>query len=134
MWACEVVDGAALDVDEVAGVYRTSGLAARRPVDDPERFAAMVRAANLVVTARHDGQLIGIARSITDGAYVTYLSDLAVDRAFWRRGVGVDLVEATRRAAPRAKLVLLSAPDAEKYYPHIGFTRHGSAWVREPLS
>ncbi len=133
MWKCEPVVGAGLDVAEVAALYRASTLAERRPVDDAERFARMLAGANLVIAARVDGRLIGIARSITDGAYVTYLSDIAVDAAFQRRGVGRDLIRATREAAPRAKLVLLSAPAAVDYYPHIGFTRHESAWTRDAL-
>lgn len=134
MWKCEVVDGRDLDVAEVTEVYRASGLAERRPVADGERFAAMIRNANLVVVARIEDRLVGIARSMTDGAYVTYLSDIAVDREYQRQGIGVDLIRATQEAAPRAKLVLLSAPAAAGYYPHIGFTQHQSAWVRDPLS
>ncbi|MFL6136994.1 MAG: GNAT family N-acetyltransferase [Frankiaceae bacterium] len=131
-WRCEVVDGAGLDVEEVRELYRASGLAARRPVEDGERFAAMLRGANLVVTARIGGRLVGIARSVTDGAYATYLSDLAVDRSVQRQGVGRDLVAATRAAAPRATIVLLAAPAAVGYYPRIGFARHESAWVLAP--
>jgi predicted N-acetyltransferase YhbS len=133
MWKIEIVQGADLDVDEVAALYRASTLAERRPVDDTDRFRDMVRNANLVVVARIDGRLVGIARSVTDGAYVTYLSDIAVDVEFQRRGIGRDLIAATREAAPRAKLVLLSAPAAVDYYPHLGFERHDSAWVLGPL-
>ncbi len=93
----------------------------------------MLAGANLVITARLDGRLIGIARSVTDGSYVTYLSDIAVDVEFQRRGVGRDLIRATREAAPQAKLVLLSAPAAVDYYPHVGFTRHESAWTLDAL-
>lgn len=134
MWKCEVVQGIDLDVDEVAELYRASTLAERRPVDDTGRFREMVRNANLTVVARIDDRMVGIARSLTDGAYVTYLSDIAVDAAFQRRGIGRDLIDNTRRAAPRAKIVLLSAPAAADYYPHIGFTRHGSAWVLDALT
>ncbi|MDH6120176.1 GNAT family N-acetyltransferase [Kitasatospora sp. GAS204B] len=131
MWKCEVVDGTELDVEEVAALYRASTLAERRPVEDGARFAGMVRGANLVITARAAGQLIGIARSLTDGVYATYLSDLAVDQAFQRQGVGRALIQATRDAAPQASLVLLAAPAAVGYYPRIGFTQHNSAWVME---
>ena len=55
-----------------------SGLGARRPIDDMERLRAMIENANLVLTARDAGKLVGIARSITDFVYCTYLSDLAV--------------------------------------------------------
>ncbi|MER5352295.1 GNAT family N-acetyltransferase [Kitasatospora sp. NPDC002551] len=129
MWKCEVIDAADLDVAEVADLYRSSGLAERRPVEDTERFTAMVRNANLVVVARVNERLVGIARCVSDGSYVTYLSDIAVDRAHQRRGIGVDLIRRVQEAAPRAKIVLLSAPAATEYYPHIGFTQHGSAWV-----
>ncbi|MYY11125.1 GNAT family N-acetyltransferase [Streptomyces sp. SID4919] len=125
-------NGADLDLDEVLAVYRSSGLGERRPVDDTARMAAMVRNANLVITCRIDGALVGIARSVSDLSYVTYLSDIAVSRAHQRAGIGRALIEATRKEAPTAKLVLLSAPAAAEYYPHIGFTRHGSAWLLNP--
>ena len=134
MWKCEVVHGADLDVDEVAALYRASTLAERRPVADPVRFTDMVRNANLVVVARVDDRLVGIARSVTDGAYVTFLSDIAVDVEFQKQGIGQALIATTREAAPRAKIVLLSAPAAVDYYPHVGFTRHDSAWVLDPLT
>jgi GNAT superfamily N-acetyltransferase len=134
MWKCDMVQGSELDMAEVTALYHASTLAQRRPVEDAERFADMVRNASLVVVARIDERLVGIARSITDGAYVTYLSDIAVDAEFQHKGIGRDLIARTREAAPRAKIVLLSAPAAVGYYPHIGFTQHNSAWVLEPLT
>ncbi|MFZ3560696.1 MULTISPECIES: GNAT family N-acetyltransferase [unclassified Streptomyces] len=128
----ERTDGRDLDLDEVLRVYRESGLGERRPVEDTRRMAEMVRHANLVVTCRIDGELVGIARSVSDLAYVTYLSDIAVVRAHQRSGIGRELIDATRKEAPQAKIVLLSAPAATEYYPHIGFTRHHSAWVLNP--
>ncbi|MER8011763.1 GNAT family N-acetyltransferase [Streptomyces sp. NPDC094149] len=132
-WKIERVDGAALDLDEVLGVYRASGLGERRPIAERERFAAMLAHANLVLTARDDdGTLLGIVRAVSDFSYVTYLSDIAVIRDRQRSGIGRALIDATRDQAPQAKLVLLSAPAATDYYPHIGFTRHDSAWVLNP--
>ncbi|MEU5901940.1 MULTISPECIES: GNAT family N-acetyltransferase [Streptomyces] len=132
-WKTERVNGQDLDLDEVLAVYHASGLGERRPVADRERMAAMVREANLVVVAREaDGTLIGIARSISDFSYVTYLSDIAVVGDHQRSGVGLALMEETRRQAPDAKVVLLSAPAATGYYPRVGFTRHDSAWVLNP--
>jgi predicted N-acetyltransferase YhbS len=129
MLSYDIVPGDKLDVAEVAALYRASTLAERRPVDDTDRFAAMVGNANLVVVARWHDRLVGISRAITDWSYVTYLSDLAVDVEFQRQGIGKELIRRTRDAAPRAKVVLLSAPAATEYYPHVGFTRHDSAWV-----
>lgn len=131
-WDIKRENGADVDVNEVVAVYRSSGLGERRPIADAERMAAMVRNANLILTCRVGGELVGIARSISDFSYVTYLSDIAVSRAHQRSGVGRALIDATRKEAPQAKIVLLSAPAATDYYPHIGFTRHNSAWTLNP--
>jgi GNAT superfamily N-acetyltransferase len=131
-WKIERVEGSSLDIGEVRDVYHNSGLGERRPIDDEERFAAMQRNANLVVVCRVDGQLAGIARSITDFSYVTYLSDIAVRRRYQRSGIGRALIERTREEVPGVKIVLLSAPAAQDYYPHIGFAHHNSAWVLNP--
>jgi predicted N-acetyltransferase YhbS len=134
MWTYEIVNGEQLDVGEVTALYRASTLAQRRPVDDRPRFAGMIRHANLIVSARLSKRLVGIARSLTDWSYVTYLSDLAVDVEFQRQGIGKELIRRTQQAAPQAKIVLLSAPQAAAYYPHIGFVPHHSAWVQPAQS
>jgi GNAT superfamily N-acetyltransferase len=132
MWSIDRVRGADLDIDEVLEVYRSSGLGQRRPIEDIERFGAMVRNANLIIECRINGTMIGIARSISDFSYVTYLSDIAVSRPHQRSGIGKALIERILKEAPSAKIVLLSAPAAQDYYPHIGFSRHDSAWVLNP--
>lgn len=105
-------------------VLIASGLGARRPVDDLERLGGMLAHANLLLTARTNGQLIGVARSVTDFVYCTYLSDLAVDQAYQGRGIGTELIRQTKLQTPRARLILLSAPAAITYYPKIGMDRH----------
>jgi GNAT superfamily N-acetyltransferase len=125
----ERVDSAELDLDEVLEVYRSSGLGERRPIADTDRMAAMITNANLVITCRVGGELVGIARSLSDFSYVTYLSDMAVSLPYQRAGIGRALIEATQKEAPQAKVVLLAAPAAAEYYPHIGFAAHNSAWV-----
>jgi GNAT superfamily N-acetyltransferase len=132
MWSIDRVRGADLDIDEVLEVYRSSGLGQRRPIEDIERFGAMVRNANLIIECRINGTMIGIARSVSDFSYVTYLSDIAVSRPHQRSGIGKALIERILKEAPSAKIVLLSAPAAQDYYPHIGFSRHDSAWVLNP--
>lgn len=107
-----------------------STLAARRPVDQLETIEGMLRNANVIVTARTEsGILIGVSRAITDFHYCTYLSDLAVDQAWQGQGIGRKLIEQTHEIAGLSTmLLLLSAPAAESYYPHIGMTPHKSAW------
>jgi predicted N-acetyltransferase YhbS len=122
--------GGILDLESMAALYRESTLAERRPVDDRAAFADMLRHANLVITA-WDGELaVGIARTLTDFSYVAYLADLAVRASHQRQGIGIELMRRTQEAlAPRALLVLLAAPKAVDYYPHVGFTHHPQAWT-----
>jgi GNAT superfamily N-acetyltransferase len=111
-------------------VLRRSTLAERRPVDDLDRIKGMLEHADVVVTARVEGQLVGISRALTDYHYCTYLSDLAVDEAFQRRGIGRELIRRTHEAAgPQTMLILLAAPKARGYYPHIGMAPHDSCWT-----
>jgi GNAT superfamily N-acetyltransferase len=125
--------GEAITAEQFVDLLRRSSLAKRRPVDDPECIAGMLRHADLLVTAWQEGQLVGVARSVTDFNYCCYLSDLAVDRAFQRTGLGRELIRRTKeRLGRRCMLILLSAPAATDYYPHLGFTRHDSAWVLHP--
>jgi predicted N-acetyltransferase YhbS len=128
----EYREGNDLDLDEVIDVYVESTLGDRRPVDDRERMAGMLRHANLVVTAWDGDRLVGIARSVSDLHYATYLSDLAVRLSYQKQGIGVELIRRTQEAAPRATLILLAAPAAVGYYPRVGFTRHESAWILRP--
>ncbi len=121
-----------LDLDQVIELYRASTLGERRPVDERERMGAMVRNANLVITAWDGELLVGISRSVTDFVYATYLSDLAVRASHQRRGLGKELMRRTQAAAPHATVILLSAPQAVDYYTHAGLTQHPSAWVLKP--
>ena len=120
----------ALSSAEFIDLLHRSTLAARRPVDDTAAIAAMIANADLVITARIDGRLVGISRAITDYSYCTYLSDLAVDQQYQRRGIGRELIRRTHQAAGlKTTLILLAAPDARSYYPHIGMQRHESCWI-----
>ena len=121
-----------LTIAEFAAVLRTSTLAGRRPVDQPDVLNAMLRNADLILTARLDGTgtLVGVSRAITDFAYCTYLSDLAVDAAHQGLGIGKELIRLTHYHAGKHTLrILLAAPAARTYYPHIGMTPHDSCWT-----
>lgn len=124
----------ALDPSEFREVLIKSTLAERRPVDDLERIKKMCASANLIVSAREDEKLVGVARSVTDFAYCTYLSDLAVDVKYQKMGIGKRLIEETKKAAPQAKIILLSAPAAIDYYPKIGMRRHEHCFTLDDIS
>ena len=107
-----------------------STLAERRPVDDAETIAGMLANADLTVSAWDGELLVGVARSVTDFTYCCYLSDLAVDVAYQRQGIGIELIAQTQaQLGPRCNLILLAAPAAADYYGHIGFNHHPRCWI-----
>lgn len=126
-----------LRVEEFKAVFVASTLAERRPVERLDVLERMLRGADILVTARlgsggvnGKGKLIGVSRAISDFAYCTYLSDLAVDVGHQKRGVGKELLRRTHEAAGvHTTLILLAAPGAREYYPKIGMKRHDSAWM-----
>ncbi|MBL4624196.1 MAG: GNAT family N-acetyltransferase [Flavobacteriales bacterium] len=110
-----------------------SKLGERRPVDDFNRITEMVKNANLIITARDETKLVGVARSVTDFVYCTYLSDLAVDDNYQKRGIGKELIRLTKQETPRANVILLAAPNAVDYYPHIGMIKHNGCFLLKDL-
>lgn len=105
-----------LGADEYIEVVRKSGL--NRPIADRGRIERMLAHANLIITARQDGRLVGFARSLTDFCFCCYLSDLAVDKACQGQGIGRRLIDETRTQAggTLTTTLLLSAPTAVSYY------------------
>jgi predicted N-acetyltransferase YhbS len=119
-----------LSTDEFIDVLVRSTLAERRPISERETIEQMLAHADILVTARQDGRLVGVSRAISDFSYCTYLSDLAVDEMFQGQGIGRELIRRTHEAAGlTTTLILLAAPKAQTYYPHIGMTKHESCWV-----
>jgi hypothetical protein len=58
-------------LDEYLALYHSSGI--KRPLADKARMAQLFAGANLTLSARIDGKLVGLARCLTDGAFVCYL-------------------------------------------------------------
>jgi len=119
-----------LTADEFIAVLTASTLSERRPVTDRPRMQQMLDRADVIVTARADGRLVGISRALTDFCYCTYLADLAVDVSLQGHGIGRELIRRTHEAAGlNTMLILLAAPKAESYYPHVGMEKHHSCWT-----
>jgi predicted N-acetyltransferase YhbS len=115
------------DPSEVIEVFQSSGI--RRPVNDSERIARMLKHANLTICARDNGKLVGIARALTDFSFCCYLSDLAVRKEYQSKGIGKEFIRQIQEAiGEETMLLLISAPEADSYYPHIGFEKVNNAW------
>lgn len=118
----------ALNVADIVRVFDRSGI--QRPTQDGARIEKMFAHANLVISAWDKHTLIGVARGLTDHSYCCYLSDLAVDQAYQKRGIGRQLIAQVRECiGEQVSLILLSAPQAMGYYPQVGFTQLDNAFA-----
>ncbi|MFT5594841.1 MAG: ribosomal protein S18 acetylase RimI-like enzyme [Oceanicoccus sp.] len=121
-----------ISADEFILLLEKSTLAQRRPIDDKNCIQGMLDNANLTITAWDNEKLIGIARCMTDFHYACYLSDLAVDEAYQKQGIGKALqIRVQNELNEKCKLILISAPAANAYYQHIGFSHNDRCWVLE---
>ena len=114
--------------EQVIELYLSAGL--RRPLEEPKRIQKMLDNANLTLTAYDGDLLVGIARSLTDFSYCCYLSDLAVREEYQTQGIGKLLIQRTQEIlGDEVMILLLSAPNAMSYYPHVGFTYVENAFM-----
>lgn len=111
-----------LTTEAFIDLLERSGLAERRPLEDPSRVLRMLENSDLILTARDEETLlIGISRCVTDFALCCYCSDLAVDHRWQGQGIGKELLHRSRAAAGEDCLFhLLSSPSAMGYYSHVG--------------
>lgn len=118
---------APVTAEAVADLFRSSRII--RPVDDLPRIQQMLDHGNLTLTAWDGDKLVGIARSLTDFCFCCYLSDLAVAGDYQRQGIGKELVRRTyEQLGSNVTLLLIAAPTANEYYPHIGMEKQERAW------
>ncbi len=115
---------AKISLKEFQSILEESGLARRRPMEDLNLLARMISGSNLLVTARADGQLVGLLRGLSDFCYRSFIADLAVAQTFQRKGIGRQLISIARDQAPEARLFLFSAEEAMPFYEKLGFHLH----------
>ena len=121
-----------ISTEQFISILNNSSLGERRPVDDHDCIKGMIDNSNLIITAWVNDNLVGIARSMTDFHYACYLSDLAVDSGYHKKGIGKKLQIITQEQLDaKCKLILVSAPSANTYYGHIGFTNNDRCWILE---
>ena len=119
---------------EVLSLYESVGWAAYTRF--PELLTRAIRSSSFVVTARNaNGELVGLARVVSDDATICYLQDILVRPPFQGAGVGRALVEqVTARYAHVRQTVLITdnEPGQRAFYEAMGFME-GSNFAPEPV-
>ena len=109
--------------DEPVDLYRSVGWT--EYTKDPKLLEDAVTSSLFVVTARHSGRLVGLARVVGDGLTIAYLQDILVCPDHQRQGVGRELFQ--RVFAPfqnvRQKVLMTDNDEAQiAFYESLGFT------------
>ena len=113
-----------LPVADYVAVLSETTMRAKRPLANAARIGEMIAGANFIATAREDGAILGLARCITDHAWVAYCAELAVRESAQGRGVGRGLLEfCMKTLGPGVGIGLFSEPNALPFYERMGLTR-----------
>lgn len=117
-----------LKIEDVIRVFNASTIV--RPTNNHLRIQKMFDNADLVISAWCEEKLIGVCRALTDFSYCCYLSDLAVDIEYQKKGIGKTLIEKVKEViGEEVSLILLSAPKAMEYYPKVGFEKIENGFI-----
>lgn len=110
--------------DYISVLSRTT-MRDKRPLANTARIQGMLDGANFIVTARESDAIVGLARCITDFAWIAYCAELAVAETHQGLGVGQKLIEVAKALlGPQIGLSLLAEPEAEGFYRRIGMEQY----------
>lgn len=114
--------------EQLSELFKNSGI--RRPYNDLNRIQKMIDYANLIITVWDNEKLVGVARCLTDFVYCCYLSDLAVDKEYQKKGIGKSILDYLKTLlTEEVSIILISAPEAMEFYPKVGFTKTDRAFL-----
>ena len=92
-----------------------------------ERISKLVGNVTVSLAARNeDGLLVGVLFGLTDYVYWLYITDLGVDRAYERQGIGRQLMKTAHDIAGGEKdiaVYLIANENAVGFYEKLGMKR-----------
>lgn len=115
---------------EVIALYRANEWSS---ASKPAQLMAALANSHALVTARINGNLVGLANAISDGHLVVYYPHMLVQPAYQRQGVGRKMMEALlAKYAGFHQHMLTADGDAVQFYESLGFARAGKTqpmWI-----
>ena len=112
----------AVGAEELVALYGAVGWSAYAA--DPEALALAIARSTYVVTARRDGELIGLARGLSDDVAIFYLQDILVLPEWQQQGVGKALLAACLERFDHVRQKVLLTDDEERqhrFYESMGY-------------
>ena len=117
-----------ISADEYMDFLKRTDLGSQYP---KERFAVriekLVRNVSISLAARNENNtLVGVLFGLTDYAYWLYVTDLGVDRAYTKQGIGKRLMKTAHEIAGGEKdiaVYLIANENAVSFYEKLGMKR-----------
>ena len=120
--------GDQIQQEEVIALYAANHWSSAQK---PDQLMAALNNSHCLVTARFDGELVGIANSISDGYLVFYFPHLLVHPQYHRQGIGrLIMQEMLTRYKNFHQMMLVADGQAIDFYQALGFSRAGKT---EPM-
>lgn len=123
-----------LSAKEYIDFLKRTDLGAQYPQERfEERIEKLLKNASISLAAR-DGEkrLVGVLLGVTDFAYWLFVTDLGVDRAFERQGIGSSLMKAALALAGGEKDIIVYLAANEKaipFYEKLGMEKADDVMV-----
>ena len=117
-----------IEQSEVIALYRANEWSS---AEKPAQLLAALRNSHSLVTARLNGQLIGIGNAISDGHLVVYFPHMLVHPNHQGQGVGKEMMKAMQeKYVGFHQQMLIADGRAIDFYRSLGFSRAGKT---EPM-
>ena len=92
-----------------------------------DRIAKLVKSVSISLVARNEyGMVVGVLFGLTDFSYWLYVTDLGVDKAYTRQGIGRQLMKTAHEIAGGEKdiaVYLIANENAVGFYEKLGMSK-----------
>ena len=117
-----------ISADEYIDFLKRTDLGTQYPKERfRERIEKLVGNVSISLVARNENNtVVGVLFGLTDFAYWLYVTDLGVDRAYERQGIGKQLMKTAHRIAGGEKdiaLYLIANENAVPFYEKLGMKK-----------
>lgn len=116
-----------LDADTYIDFLKRTDLGSQYPKERfRERIEKLVRNVSVSLTARENGELVGVLFGLTDFCYWLYVTDLGVARDHTHMGIGRELMRRAHQIAGGEKdiaVYLIANENAVPFYEKLGMER-----------
>ena len=117
-----------ISADEYINFLKRTDLGKQYPKERfRERIEKLVGNVSISLVARNENNtVVGVLFGLTDFAYWLYVTDLGVDRAYERQGIGKQLMKTAHKIAGGEKdiaLYLIANENAVPFYEKLGMKK-----------